>query len=179
MNRGFPSWGCPCRVPRSAEEGCESALAATEETPSALLWGGPQAGVVGAPTGRLDVALQEVKQSDSIAEPVAEAGVIVLLPLYLAAHGVDDLVKQHSAVGLEDLPLQAAAEDEDRCHRPALMEAKILCRQQGIRSTTRHSARHVRCTTSMDMHADSMAASCHSIHNAALPMSLHALLKAI
>ena len=128
MNRSLPSRRCPRRVARSAEEGGESALAATEEAPSALLRGGPKARVVGAPAGRLDVELQEVEQGDRVAQPVAEAGVVVLLPLYLAAHGVDDLVKQHSAVSLEDLPLQAAAEDEDRCHWPALMEAKILCR---------------------------------------------------
>lgn len=89
--------------------------------------GRPEARVVGAPTGRLDVALQQVQQGDSVAEPVAEAGVVVLLPFNLAAHGVDDLVKQHGAVCLEDLPLQAAAEDEDCCHWAPVMEAEILC----------------------------------------------------
>lgn len=87
----------------------------------------PEARVVGAPTGRLDVALQQVQQGDSVAEPVAEAGIVVLLPLNLAAHGVDDLVKQHGAVCLEDLPLQAAAEDEHCCHWAPVMEAQILC----------------------------------------------------
>ena len=45
------------------------------------------------------------------------------------AHGVDDLVKQHGAVCLEDLPLKTAAEDEDCRHWPALMEAQIICRE--------------------------------------------------
>lgn len=89
--------------------------------------GRPEAGVVGAPTGRLDVALQQVQQGDGVAEPVAEAGIVVLLPLNLAAHGVDDLVKQDGAVCLEDLPLQAAAEDEHCCHWAPVMEAEILC----------------------------------------------------
>lgn len=88
--------------------------------------GRPEAGIVGAPAGRLDVALQQVQQGDGVAEPVAEAGVVVLLPLNLAAHGVDDLVKQDSAVCLEDLPLKATPEDKDCCHWPPVMEAEVL-----------------------------------------------------
>ena len=65
----------------------------------------PEARVVGAPTSRLDVALQQVQQGDGVAQPIAQAGIVVLLPLNLAAHGVDDLVKQNCAVCLEDLPL--------------------------------------------------------------------------
>ena len=137
MYGGLSSRGSPSRVPCSAEEGCESALAATEEPPSALLGGGPQAGVVGPPAGRLDVALQQVEEGDRVAEPVAEAGIVVLLPLDLAAHGVDDLVEEHGAVGLEDLPLEAAAEDEDRGNRPALVEAQILCSQAGTEAQCR------------------------------------------
>ena len=91
----------------------------------------PEAGVVGTTTGRLDVALQQEQQRDSVAEPVAEAGVVVLLPLNLAAHGVDDLVKQHRAVCLEDLPLETAAEDEVGCHWSALMEAQVICTKRG------------------------------------------------
>ena len=91
----------------------------------------PEAGVVGATTGRLDVALQQEQQRDSVAEPVAEAGVVVLLPLNLAAHGVDDLVKQHRAVCLEDLPLETAPEDEIGCHWSALMEAQVICTERG------------------------------------------------
>ena len=87
----------------------------------------PEARVVGSTTSWLDVALQQVQQGDSIAEPVAQASIVVLLPLYLAAHGINDLVKQDGAIRLEDLPLEAAAEDEHSCHRSALMEAQIIC----------------------------------------------------
>lgn len=131
MYGGFTTWGCPSRVPCSAEKGCEGALAAAKEAP-ALLRGCPEAGVVRSATGRLDVPLKQVQQCDCVAEPVAEASIVVLLPLYLAAHGIDDLVKQHGAICLEDLPLEATAEDEHGCHRPAVMEAKILCGQQQL-----------------------------------------------
>ena len=53
--------------------------------------GGSKAGVVGAAGGRLDVALQEVEEGDRVGQPVGEAAVVVLLLLYLPAHGVDDL----------------------------------------------------------------------------------------
>lgn len=97
----------------------------------------PESGVVGATASRLDVSLEQVQQGDSVAEPIAEAGVVVLLPLDLAAHGVDDLVKQDRAVCLEDLPLQATAEDEHRSHWSAMMEAQVIC-------TTCHSVRPCR-----------------------------------
>lgn len=130
VNGGLTTRRSPSRVACSAEEGCESALAAAEEAP-ALLRGCPEAGVVGPTTGWLDIPLQQVKKCDSVAEPVAEAGIVVLLALNLAAHGVDDLVEQHSAVCLEDLPLEAAAEDKHRCNWPAVVEAKILCKPRG------------------------------------------------
>lgn len=41
-----------------------------------------------AATGWLDVALQQVQQRDRVGQPVGQAGVVVLLPLYLTA---DDL----------------------------------------------------------------------------------------
>lgn len=131
MYRSLTTWRCPSRVPCSAEEGCESALATTKEA-SALLRGCPEAGVVGPAACWLDIPLKQVEQCDCVAEPVAEAGVVVLLPLYLAAHGIDDLVKQHRAVCLEDLPLETAAEDEDCCYWPGVMEAKVLCRQPQV-----------------------------------------------
>ena len=39
-----------------------------------------------------------------------------------------DLVEEDSAIGLEGLPLQAGAEDDQRRHRPILVEAQVLCR---------------------------------------------------
>ena len=51
-------------------------------------------------------------KNSSIARSVAEAAVVVQVPLNLAACGVDDVVKQHHAVCLEDLPWEAAAGDE-------------------------------------------------------------------
>lgn len=96
----------------------------------------PEARVVGAPASGLDVALQQVQQGDGVAEPVAQACIVVLLPLNLAAHGVDDLVKQDSSVCLEDFPLQAASEDEHCCNRSPMMEAQVLCTSQNLSSVS-------------------------------------------
>ena len=45
-----------------------------------------------------------------------------------------DLVEEDSAVGLEGLPLQAGAEDDQRRHRPVLVEAQVLCRSKQMLS---------------------------------------------
>lgn len=99
------------------------------------LWhtpGGGQAaipGAVGAPRGRLDVALQQVQQGHSVGQPVGQAGIVVLLALDLHAHGIDDAVEQRGAVCLEGLPLQARPEDDQRCQRPPVVEAQVVCTQ--------------------------------------------------
>jgi hypothetical protein len=50
-----------------------------------------------------------------------------MLEKYLRAHGVDDLVEEAGAVGLEGLPLQAAPEDDHRRQGPPPVEAHIAC----------------------------------------------------
>jgi hypothetical protein len=42
--------------------------------------------VAAAATGGLDVALQQVQECDRVGQPVGQAGVVVLLPLYLTAN---------------------------------------------------------------------------------------------
>ena len=67
-------------------------------------------------------------KNSRIARPITEAAVVVQVSLNLAACGVDDVVKQHRAVCLEDLPWEAAAEDESCCHWSlAMMEAQVIC----------------------------------------------------
>ena len=105
--------------------------------------GRAEAGVVSAARGRLDVLLQQVEQGHGVGQPVGEAGVVVLLCLNLAAHGVDDAVKQLRLVELEHLPLEAGAEDEQRCHRPSPVEAQILCTHPALIVTSRP------CTTAL------------------------------
>jgi hypothetical protein len=49
-----------------------------------------------------------------------------------------DLVEEDCAVGLEGLPLQAGAEDDQRRHRPVLVEAQVLCRSKQMLSLLLH-----------------------------------------
>ena len=85
-------------------------------------------------------------KNSSIARPIAEAAVVVQVPLNLAACGVDDVVKQHHAVCLEHLPWEAAAEDEICCHWSlAMMEAQVICTKKEHRHVfTGRQPRHNR-----------------------------------
>ena len=83
--------------------------------------------VVGPSRGRLDVLLQEVQQGDGVSKPVGQGVVVLLLVLDLPAHSVDDLVEELSAVRLEDLPLEAAPEDDQRSNRPSVVVAQGPC----------------------------------------------------
>ena len=53
--------------------------------------------------------------NSSIARPIAEAGVVVLLPLNLAARGVGNVDEQRRAVCLEDVPSMGGSRDDDIC----------------------------------------------------------------
>lgn len=57
----------------------------------------------------------------------------------LSADGVDDLVEEHGAIGLEGLPLKAAAEDNDGSQRAALVEAQVVCPQPDTAPHMTHS----------------------------------------